>query len=298
MLDRQALKTKRLAASVPIPAGLARSGAQSIWQLRCVGVQRRFTVSRKLTSSIDPSKQAAVVAELKANADAKRAEVSASFFKTAPGQYGEGDQFLGVTVPQQRLIAKQFKDLPLSEIETLLASPWHEHRLTALLILVLQYERAERAEALSEQAALVDFYLDHLDRVNNWDLVDTSAPKILGPYSLLDTKYQRKIEQLAASKQLWRERVAVLATFAHIRQRDFRLLLKIADRLLDHPHDLIHKAIGWMLREAGRRDLGILIGYLDANAERMPRTMLRYAIEKLPVQQREHYLGKRSASEQ
>ena len=225
---------------------------------------------------------------LKDKADAVKAKSFPLFFKSGPGQYGEGDCFLGVTVPDQRVISKQFRALPQAELTTLLDSKWHECRLTALLILVLQYER----EREPQRGELVEFYLSKLDRVNNWDLVDSSAPKILGDYSLHKPEYRVRIEQLAASGQLWHERVAVLATYPHIKQKDFRLILKLAKKFLGHEHDLMHKAVGWMLREVGKADNSELLKFLDSHAHRMPRTMLRYSIEKLTPEQREHYLGK------
>lgn len=210
------------------------------------------------------------------------------FFKTGVGEYGEGDFFLGVTVPVQRTIAKQFRALSTAEIRKLLQSKWHECRLTALFILVMQFERSK--EPVRRQ--LVEFYLANLDRVNNWDLVDSSASKILGVYSIEVPEFRKQIEQLAASGHLWKERVAIIATQAHIKQGDFRQLLKLAKSFLGHEHDLIHKAVGWMLREMGDKDVQPLTAFLDSNCKKMPRTMLRYAIEKLPAESRKRYLGK------
>ena len=229
-----------------------------------------------------------VLTALKTKADAERAKNFTRFFKTGPGEYGEGDYFLGVTVPNQRVIAKQFRELPSAAVRDLLLSKWHECRLTAIFILVLQFERAQE----SRRCELVEFYLANLDRVNNWDLVDSSAGKILGAYSLEAPAYRKRIDQLAASRHLWRERVAVIATQTQIKAGDFRQILKFAKRFLNHPHDLIQKAVGWMLREMGQVNLTPLIAFLEANASQMPRTMLRYAIEKLPTAQREFYLGK------
>ncbi len=229
-----------------------------------------------------------VVRDLKKHAIAEKAAFFPRFFKSGPGEYGEGDRFLGVTVPKQRLIAKQYRAMSLDGIAELLDSEWHECRLTGLFILVLQFKKAK--EPL--RAALVDFYLSKLDRVNNWDLVDSSAPKILGPYSLVSPKYRQCIEQLAASGHLWRERVAVLATYPHIKNRDFTLMLKLAKKFLGHEHDLMHKAVGWMLREVGKADESTLIDFLDKHSRRMPRTMLRYAIEKFSPAQRAFYLGR------
>ena len=229
-----------------------------------------------------------VLKALKSKSDTEKAKFFPRFFKTGPGEYGEGDFFLGVTVPDQRVISKQFRSLPIGEVRELLQSKWHECRLTALFILVLQFDRAK--EPIRRE--LVEFYLVNLDQVNNWDLVDSSASKILGTYSVDVPEYRKCIEQLAASGHLWRERVAVIATQSQIKLGDFRQILKLAKRFLDHEHDLIHKAVGWMLREMGQVDLKPLSAFLDSNVSRMPRTMLRYAIEKLPPEQREAYLGK------
>ncbi len=225
---------------------------------------------------------------LKHRVSSAKANFSPRFFKCGPGEYGAGDQFLGVTVPQQRAIAKEFRELDQASISQLLQSPWHECRLTALLVLVHQFERASEPE----RGELVEFYLENIEHVNNWDLVDSSAPKILGIYSLEVDVYRKRIEQLAASEDLWRERVAVLATYPHIKRGDFQTILKLAKKFLTHEHDLMHKAVGWMLREVGKQDLAPLIDFLDRHKSRMPRTMLRYAIEKLPPAQREHYLAK------
>jgi 3-methyladenine DNA glycosylase AlkD len=227
-----------------------------------------------------------VLSQLQSKAKADKAGFLPRFFKTGPGEYGEGDFFLGVVVPDQRAAASQFRDLATVEVRKLLSSKWHECRLTAVFILVLQFERSEEPR----RAELVEFYLSNLDSVNNWDIVDSSAPKILGVYSIEVPEYRKRIEQLAASGHLWRERVAVLATLAQIKRGDFRQILKLAKSFLNHEHDLIHKAVGWMLREMGGKDLQPLLAFLDANSTRMPRTMLRYAIEKLPHEQRRSYL--------
>ena len=176
------------------------------------------------------------------------------FFKCGPGEYGEGDRFLGVTVPDQRKVARRFHDLPDSQVTKLLASAMHEHRLTGLLILVLQFERSKDD---ARRGAIVDLYLRNLDRVNNWDLVDASAHKILGAW-LID-RDRSVLEELAASGDLWRQRISVIACLAFIKQEDFADILRLAELFLSHPHDLIHKAVGWMLREAGKRDERVLL---------------------------------------
>lgn len=211
-----------------------------------------------------------------------------SFFKTAPGEYGEGDVFLGVTVPGTRSVAKPFRDLPLAEIRKLLRSKIHEERLLALLILVDQFARAEAP--LREK--LFDFYVANLSRVNNWDLVDLSAERIIGPW--LAGRSKTLLYTLARSPRLWDRRVAILSTFHFIRNRDFKDTLKLAEVLLRDKEDLMHKAVGWMLREVGNRNLPTLERFLRRYAPRMPRTMLRYAIEKLPPSKRKRYMSMRT----
>jgi len=208
------------------------------------------------------------------------------FFKTGPGDYGEGDIFIGVTVPEQRKIARRYyKTISFEELEKLLQDPYHECRLTALLTLRLLYEKEKSADRQDE---LVQLYLRNLDFVNNWDLVDSSAPYILGPHL-----YGRKtalLDELVQSGDLWRQRVAVLATYYFIRQGSFDQTLRLAEQLLEHPHDLIHKAIGWMLREVGNRDLECELEFLKKHHSMMPRNMLRYAIEKVEPSLRQKIL--------
>jgi len=218
-----------------------------------------------------------------------RARNSSWFFKTAPGEYGAGDGFIGIRVPVLRRLAREFRSLPLSAAIELLQSPIHEERLLALLMLTDAYERAGE----SGHAAIYRLYLKNLARVNNWDLVDSSAPRIVGPH--LEKRSRKILFRLARSKNLWRRRVAVLATFYFISRGDFGDSLRLAELLLDDEHDLMHKAVGWMLREMGKRDVAELNKFLRNHAARMPRTMLRYAIEKLPERERQSYLraGKR-----
>jgi len=218
-----------------------------------------------------------------------RARDSSWFFKTAPGEYGAGDKFIGIRVPVLRWQAREFRSLPLSATIELLQSPIHEERLLALLILTDAYERAGE----SGRAAIYRLYLKNLARVNNWDLVDCSAPRVVGRH--LEERPRKILFRLARSKILWRRRVAVLATFYFISRGDFGDSLRLAELLLDDKHDLIHKAVGWMLREIGKRDVAELNKFLRKHATRMPRTMLRYAIKKLPERERQSYLraGKR-----
>ena len=208
------------------------------------------------------------------------------FFQCLPGGYGEGDQFLGVIVPDQRKIAKAFRQMPLKELSLAFRSPWHESRLTALFILVHQFEKSKD----SQRATLYEFYLGHLDYVDNWDLVDSSARHIVGEYVLENTADRPVLFELASSDQLWRQRVAVVATHALINKHEFLEIKKLAKLLLKHPHDLIHKAVGWMLREMGQIDEEQLVRFLEQNAKKMPRTMLRYAIEKLSKEERMKFM--------
>jgi len=212
------------------------------------------------------------------------------FFKTAPGEYGEGDIFLGLTVPQVRIIAKDYRDLELSEIEKLTASQFHEIRLCGLIILSNQFKATTDQKF---RKSIFDFYMKQmkLGRINNWDLVDVSAPTI-GEYLLLVKDPFPTLLKLAKSNSLWERRIAVLFTFAFIRVGDFAPTMEISERLLGDSHDLIHKAVGWLLREVGKRDPFLLRSFLDAHAHEMPRTMLRYSIEKLPETERQKWLKK------
>ena len=227
----------------------------------------------------------AVVDRLRAAGDPARAAFLPTFFKTGPGQYGEGDRFLGLTLPQVRRFAAEYHDLPLRELERLLESPWHEARLLALIILARQYERATP----DRQDAIVRLYLRRTDRINNWDLVDVSAPAIVGAH--LRTRRRAVLRRLARSSSLWERRIAIVATHRFIRDGQYQDTLDLAERLLGDPHDLIHKATGWMLREVGKRDERVLSRFLDRHAGAMPRTALRYAIERLPPDDRRKYLA-------
>ena len=211
----------------------------------------------------------------------------ARFFKCGPGEYGEGDRFIGLTVPAQRRVARQFRDLPLAEVDVLLHSPVHEERLTALFIMVDQFRRHE-----ARRGGIVSLYLRRLRRVNNWDLVDSSAPQILGAW-LLD-KPRGRLDRLARSRNLWERRVAIVATLRFIANGESADAIRIATLLLHDEHDLIHKATGWMLREVGKRaSEEALRAFLARHAARMPRTMLRYAIERLPPRERARWLALR-----
>ena len=206
------------------------------------------------------------------------------FFKTGPGQYGEGDKFAGIKVPVSRKIAINNSDLSLSEIKELLHSEVHEERLIALLILVHQYKKGDEAQ----REKIFKFYISSAKRINNWDLVDLSAPQIVGAF-LVD-KEKDILFKFAHSKNLWEKRIAVLSTFSFIKINRFDTALQISEILLNDDHDLIHKAVGWMLREIGKRDLNTEEKFLKKHYNKMPRTMLRYAIEKFPETKRQKYL--------
>ena len=221
---------------------------------------------------------------LRGFASREKAALLQRFFKTGPGQYGEGDRFLGVMVPATRLVVKEFADTPLPEIVKLLRSSWHEERLLALLLLVHQFERGD--EALRKK--VISLYLKNTRYINNWDLVDLSAPKIVGPY--LDKRSRALLYQLARSKSLWERRIAILASFHFIRQSDFGDCLALTELLLGDDEDLMHKAVGWMLREVGKKDVSVLEGFLKKHYRRMPRTALRYSIERFPEAKRKKYL--------
>lgn len=226
-------------------------------------------------------------AELRGVANSEKASVLARFFKTGKGEYAEGDRFLGISVPEQRKLAKKYAGLTLSDTGRLLASRIHEERLVALFILMHRYGKADQAG--KEEA--VGFYLKNTRFINNWDLIDLSSGNILGDFLL--TRNREVLYRLAASPSLWERRIAVMATFAFIKRSDFSDTLKISRLLLKDPHDLIHKAVGWMLREVGKRDQKTEEDFLDRHAHEMPRTMLRYAVERFAEEKRKDYLGKK-----
>ena len=221
-----------------------------------------------------------ITSELQALSNAEKREIFPKFFKAGKGEYGEGDRFLGVTVPNIRAIAKLHKDISLDEIRDLMLSEWHEVRLCALLIMVEKSKKKD--EALRQQ--LFDLYLSQTDRINNWDLVDLSCRFIVGEY-LLDKSHDI-LYQLAQSPLLWDNRVAIVSTYAFIRKGQLEDTYVLSDIMMHHPHDLMHKAIGWMLREAGKRDSDRLYDYVMNHRADMPRTMLRYAIEKFSPAER------------
>ena len=226
-----------------------------------------------------------LVSAMEQQSNPKKAKILSRFFKTGKGEYGEGDIFLGITVPIQRMIAKEYINLNFKEIEKLLNSKFHEYRLTALIILVLKFKKAEDRE----RKQIFDLYLKNTKNINNWDLVDLTAPNIVGTFLL--NKNQKIIYQLSKSKNLWERRIAMLSTFTFIREKRFAPALKVGEILIEDKNDLIQKAVGWMLRELGKRDLATEENFLKKHIKQMGRTALRYAIEKFPEEKRKYYLS-------
>ena len=234
-----------------------------------------------------PISAAAVQKALRAESNPARGEGVARFFKCGPGEYGEGDVFIGVTVPVLRRIVRAYRDLPLPNVDALLQSSVHEERLAALLILVDQFERATDERRRTQ---IFSLYMKRLRFINNWDLVDSSAAQIVGGW--LEDKPRKVLDRLARSRALWSRRVAIIATYYFIRQGDHRDAIRIATLLVNDDHDLIHKAVGWMLREVEKRaSPRALDQFLRQHAAIMPRTMLRYAIERLPEADRRRYMA-------
>ncbi len=234
--------------------------------------------------------------------DEKQRRELMRFFKTGPGEYGEGDEFLGLKVPQTREVLKLTgSDLPIDEVPQLLMSRWHEVRLCGLLIMVARFEKlatkrlVNNEQAIDSRDGIVRMYLQYAEQASNWDLVDLSAPKILGHWLLLPTRLGDKraiVDELAASTNLWRQRMSMVCTWKTSQQGDPSWCLRYAEWHLHHPHDLMHKAVGWMLREMGKRcSMDLLRQFLEQHVHEMPRTALRYAIEKMPPDERRHWLN-------
>ena len=234
-------------------------------------------------------KASLALADLRAFAKKGRTSDLARFYKTAPGEYGEGDLFLGGTVPQTRSVAKKYQNLELKEVEKLFTSPFHEARLCAAIILNLQFKLTKTSQ---ERKKIFDFYLKQVraERVNNWDIVDVSAPW-MGVYLVEVEDPMPLLIKISRSKSLWQRRVSIILTFALIRAGDLEPTIIIAQSLLKDDQDLIHKAVGWMLRELGKKDVMMLRRFLSEHAHEMPRTMLRYSIEKLPERERKKWLA-------
>jgi 3-methyladenine DNA glycosylase AlkD len=273
--------TTRVMTRVAIGSARARVRAEPAMAAKSEsgGTRRRATSSTRTTAAAVRRR----MRELRDPADAKNL---AWFFKTGPGEYGEGDRFLGLRVPALRGLVKEFRSLPLEQTLDLLDSPWHEERSLALFLLVRMYEKGN--EKVRE--AVFRSYLECLHCVNNWDLVDASAAPIVGRH--LRDRDRSLLRTLARAPSLWERRVAIIATYHYIREDEFRDTLAIAAMLLEDREDLIHKAVGWMLREVGKRDIEAEKRFLDRHAAVMPRTMLRYAIEKLPPAMRASYMAK------
>jgi 3-methyladenine DNA glycosylase AlkD len=229
-----------------------------------------------------------ILESLRQYIDEEKAIVLPRFFKTGKGEYGEGDMFLGVTVPHIRQVAKQYVYVPFDVIEQLLASEWHECRMCALLILVAQYQKV----SIVQRQAIFDLYIQHTSCINNWDLVDLSAPNIVGRH-LSCTDDRSLLYRLAESSMLWERRIAMVSTLYFIRKGDLSDAFSLADKLVDSSHDLMQKAVGWMLREMGKRDIRLLRIFLDKHAATMPRTMLRYAIEKMSAEERREWMSRK-----
>jgi 3-methyladenine DNA glycosylase AlkD len=231
-----------------------------------------------------------LVDEFVAMANAEKAAFLQGFFKTGKGQYAEGDIFLGITVPRIRAAVKAYREMPLQEIEPLLYSEYHEVRMAGFLLLVLHFKKTEIAD---EHKKIYGFYLKHARQANNWDLVDMSCRDIVGGY-LLDKDDRSVLDKLSGSACLWEQRISIVSTWMLIKHLEFEDTLRISEKLLSHSHDLIHKAVGWMLREVGKKDRDTLTVFLDEHAAAMPRTSLRYAIEHFPQDERQKYLLKKS----
>ena len=226
-----------------------------------------------------------LLTQIQSHADPSQVPGLSRFFKTGPGQYGEGDKFLGIKVPVTREVVKQcWRDTTMQDLEECIASEYHEVRLAALLALVELFKHNKK-----QQKEYIDFYLAHTDRINNWDLVDLSCYPLLGVW-LLDKDRQLLYELARNGKTVWEQRIGMVSTMTFIRHGQLEDTFAIADILLHHPHDLIHKAVGWLLREAGKRDKPALEAWLAPRFRSMPRTMLRYAIEKFPEPERQQYL--------
>ena len=227
--------------------------------------------------------------ELLSLRDPKQAAIYQRFFKTGKGEYSEGDVFLGIKVPILRQIAKKYQDVSLEVIQELLDDKIHELRFLALVILIKKFQR--KNNSTKDKKNIFLFFLKNTKNINNWDLVDISAPSIPGVYLYEFSQDRKTLYRLVKSKNLWERRIAILSCFYFIRQNDFKDFLKIARGLIDDEHDLIHKALGWMLREIGKRDLKILESFLEKHKKQMPRVMLRYAIEKMSKEKRKYYLS-------
>ncbi len=223
-----------------------------------------------------------LIHELNLQANPEKAKILSRFFKTGKGEYAEGDKFLGIVVPIQRKIAKKYYSLTLEQLQQLLDSTIHEHRFTALVILINKYNKTE------EKERIVNFYIDNFHNINNWDLVDISCSNIIGDYFL--NKPKQQLYEWSESNHLWTKRISIVSTLKLIKNNQFQPTLDLAERFIEDTHDLIHKASGWMLRELGKKDPAVLESFLIKHSKRMPRTMLRYSIERLSPSKRKKYM--------
>ena len=229
-----------------------------------------------------------ILQELLSVANPEKAKFLQGFFKCGKGQYAEGDVMLGIVVPLTRDIVKRCPKLPFSEIQILLDSEYHEARLAGLLLLMKQFKKAKEEK---EQKEIFDFYLQNARKANNWDLVDVTCRDVIGLY-LLDKEDRSVLYQLAESDNLWEQRIAIVSTWTFIKNKQFDDTLALAEKLLPHKHDLMHKAVGWMLREVGKRDKETLIAFLEIHYKNMPRTALRYSIEHFIPEEKAHFMKK------
>lgn len=236
-----------------------------------------------MTVNVDEQLSLVIEKELLSLKDEKQAKHLMQFFKTGKGQYGEGDKFLGIRVPKTRAVARKYVDrTSFEQLQRMLDNPYHEIRLCALLIMVLQYGKYNDEN-------IINLYIKNVNNINNWDLVDLTAHKIIGAH-YIKTHDRTIVDNLAQSKHLWSERIAVVSQWSVIKTGEFELLLELCEKFSTHKHDLMHKATGWMLREIGKKDEKVLLKFLDKHAKNMPRTMLRYSIEKLTHEQRKFYM--------
>lgn len=227
-----------------------------------------------------------IFAELTSRADPEISEQLSRFFKTGPGEYGEGDRFRGIRVPVLRKTAKRYRRASRNTLMALLDSEFHEDRMLAVLIMLERFGR----EGPETRRQIYDIYMERIDSINNWDLIDISAPHIVGPMVRDGLEPQSLLDELAASESIWRRRIAVLATFHFIKNNEVDVFLRLAGRLVNDPHDLMHKACGWMLRETAKRDRAVVEAFLRQHLAHMPRVMLRYAIEHFPAERRQEFL--------
>ena len=237
-----------------------------------------------------------LMAALDAAGDATVATHSQRFFKTGPGQYGEGDIFIGVRVPQTRVICREFADMSLDQIERVLDSPIHEHRIAGVIIMSEQTKRARKNNDQKTRRALYELYLRRADRINNWDLVDVSSPAVVGEY-LLDKDSYSPLLKLAKADLLWERRIAIVSTLAFTRADRFEPVTTVSRMLINDSEDLMHKAVGWMLREAGKRDIAVLEQFLTEHAHELPRTALRYSIERMTPERRQYWMAAKAKAQ-